>query len=138
MNKSLAAAICALAALPASGGEYLQDDVTGLTEHLFSGGPAKDGIPALTNPEFGKPEDAEYLREDDLVMGVFRHGVAKAYPENLGWWHEIINDRDRRPIHQRPRSAPSPVRALNFNATEVNLAARSSSAFPACSSTATW
>ena len=32
------------------------------------------------------------MREDDLVVGVVRNGVAKAYPENLGWWHEIIND----------------------------------------------
>ena len=122
MNKSLAAAaIFALAALPASGGEYLQDDVTGLTEHLFSGGPAKDGIPALTNPEFGKPEDAEYVREDDLVMGIFRHGVAKAYPENLGWWHEIINDEIGGQFIS-VTLCPLTGTALNFDATGDDLA----------------
>ena len=114
-----AAALCTLA-LPASGGEYLPDDVTGLTEHLFSGGPGKDGIPALTNPVFGRPEEADYVREDDLVMGVFRHGVAKAYPENLGWWHEVINDEIGGQFIS-VTLCPLTGTALNFNATGDDL-----------------
>ena len=123
MSKRLAAAaaLCTLAALPAAGGEYLPDDVTGLTEHLFSGGPGKDGIPALTNPVFGRPEEAEYVREDDLVMGVFRHGVAKAYPENLGWWHEVINDEIGGQFIS-VTLCPLTGTALNFNATGDDLA----------------
>ena len=60
---------------------------------IVSGGPPKDGIPALTNPEFVTSSEASYLRENDLVLGVSINGVAKAYPENMGWWHEIINDQ---------------------------------------------
>jgi hypothetical protein len=26
------------------------------------------------------------------VIGVVRNGVAKTYPEHLGWRHEIVND----------------------------------------------
>ena len=57
---------------------------------IVSGGPPKDGIPALTNPAFGA--DASYLTDQDLVLGVFINGVARAYPHNIGWWHEIVND----------------------------------------------
>ncbi len=61
--------------------------------HMLSGGPGKDGIPAMTNPEFVDPDQVEYVRDDELVMGVYMHGEVKAYPENLGWWHEIVNDQ---------------------------------------------
>jgi hypothetical protein len=51
----------------------------------------KDGIPALSNPSFAT--DASFLNDDDLVLGVVINGLAKAYPHNIGWWHEIVNDR---------------------------------------------
>jgi hypothetical protein len=53
---------------------------------------AKDGIPALTNPDFADPEDITYLADEDIVIGVVIDGVARAYPHNIGWRHEIIND----------------------------------------------
>ena len=60
---------------------------------ITSGGPPKDGIPALTNPPFVGPSRVTYLQDDDLVLGVVVNGEAKAYPNNIGWWHEIVNDR---------------------------------------------
>ena len=68
------------------------EDIGQLTDHLISGGPGIDGIPAMTNPEFAALEQITYVQEDDLVLGVVMHGEARAYPENLGWRHEIIND----------------------------------------------
>jgi predicted small lipoprotein YifL len=61
---------------------------------LISGGVSKDGIPALTRPDFVSPSSngASYLSDSDMVLGVFINGVAKAYPHNIGWHHEIIND----------------------------------------------
>ncbi len=61
---------------------------------VVSGGVAKDGIPALTNPKFVEPasSEARYLRSADIILGAVVNGVAKAYPENILWWHEIIND----------------------------------------------
>ena len=59
---------------------------------IVSGGVAKDGIPALTNPAFVISSEVSFVAEHDLVLGLVVDGVAKAYPENIGWWHEIVND----------------------------------------------
>lgn len=60
---------------------------------IVSGGPPKDGIPALTNPSFVAASEVSYLNEDDMVLGVVINGDARAYPHNIGWWHEIVNDK---------------------------------------------
>ncbi len=54
----------------------------------------RDAIPALTDPVFVDPghESAGYLADTDLVMGLEISGQAKAYPHNIGWWHEVVND----------------------------------------------
>ena len=59
---------------------------------VVSGGPPKDGIPALNNPTFVGALGVNYLSENDLVLGVVINGEARAYPHNIGWWHEIVND----------------------------------------------
>ena len=88
------ATLCWLAAAPAwSGSPFPFEHLDQLTGHLRSGGPPIDGIPAVTNPDFAPASQIEYVRDTDLVIGVVRGGEVKAYPENLGWWHEIINDR---------------------------------------------
>lgn len=58
---------------------------------VFDGGPGKDGIPALTNPELISPSAASYLLEDDLVLGLKRGNTVIAYPHRILDWHEIIN-----------------------------------------------
>ena len=80
-----------VAIYPAEAGRY--DDPSFLRNHLLSGGVAKDGIPALTNPTFVAPDEIGYLAEDDVVMGLVINGEPRAYPHNIGWWNEIINDR---------------------------------------------
>lgn len=59
----------------------------------MDGGPAKDGIPALTNPSLVTPTDggAGYLLDRDRVIGLVVDGEAIAVPLNIGWWHEVIN-----------------------------------------------
>ena len=59
---------------------------------IVSGGPGRDAIPALTNPVFVTAGDTPLL-PDALVLGVVEGGEARAYPHNLLWHHEIINDR---------------------------------------------
>ena len=60
---------------------------------IVSGGPGKDGIPALTNPAVVPAETADtFLVPEDLVLGVVINGEARAYPHGVLWWHEIIND----------------------------------------------
>ena len=59
-------------------------------DNVFIGGPGADGIPAMTNPAFVSAAEADFVADFDLVMGVYMHGVAKAYPENLGFSLEIL------------------------------------------------
>jgi len=56
------------------------------------GGPAVDGIPAIRDPKFVSVEDADYLRDQDIVIGIVRNGDARAYPLRILVWHEIVND----------------------------------------------
>jgi len=64
-----------------------------LPQHMRSGGVPPDGIPAMTNPEAVAPDEAQYLSDSDLILGLAINGQARAYPHNLGWKHEVINDR---------------------------------------------
>jgi len=59
---------------------------------ILSGGPPKDGIPAIDNPKFIKVSEATHLSETEPVIGVVVDGVAKAYPLQVLMWHEIVND----------------------------------------------
>jgi hypothetical protein len=59
---------------------------------ILSGGPPKDGIPALLHPKFVAADQAKYLDEDDQVIGVVIGGVARAYPIKILTWHEAVND----------------------------------------------
>ncbi len=68
-------------------GEWLVPD-----DEVFDGGPGKDGIPAISNPGFTGPGEAQYLTDNDLVLGLVKDGVARAYPHNILDRHEIVND----------------------------------------------
>ena len=59
--------------------------------NVLSGGPAKDGIPALDNPAFVPV--SEFARPDN-VQALLLEGSTetKAYPYNILVWHEIVND----------------------------------------------
>lgn len=59
---------------------------------VLDGGPGKDGIPALTNPEFVEASAVDYLSNDDLVLGYFDGNEARAYPHSILDYHEIVND----------------------------------------------
>ncbi len=60
---------------------------------IQSGGPVKDGIPALTDPRFVSAQEADrFLSPEDRVLGVERSGVSKAYPIKILNWHEVVND----------------------------------------------
>ncbi len=57
------------------------------------GGPPRDGIPALDNPQFVTADAAKNLEPASRVMGVVHKGIAKAYPILIMNWHEIVNDK---------------------------------------------
>ena len=64
-------------------------------DEVIDGGPGKDGIPAIANPDFLSADDADqagYLENDDLVL-IFKDGLdISAYPHAILDWHEIVND----------------------------------------------
>ena len=63
-------------------------------EEIVSGGPPKDGIPAIDEPRFQSvPAADRWLEPDEPVLVVERNGEAKAYPLQIMVWHEIVNDR---------------------------------------------
>lgn len=61
-------------------------------EEILSGGPPKDGIPAILKPKFVDAEKTSFLKDEDRVLGLIVNGEAKAYPIKILNWHEIVND----------------------------------------------
>lgn len=68
------------------------DDALIPPAQIFSGGPDKDGIPAIDNPKFVIVRDVDFLNDDDRVLGITIDGVSKAYPIKILNWHEVVND----------------------------------------------
>ncbi len=62
-------------------------------DEIRSGGPGKDGIPALSQPETVGVADMALLDPSDRVVGVEFDGQSRAYPIRLLNWHELINDQ---------------------------------------------
>jgi Protein of unknown function (DUF3179) len=61
-------------------------------DEFMSGGPAKDGIPAVDDPKFVAVEDADFLEDREPVIELVLDGDARAYPIQILIWHEIVND----------------------------------------------
>lgn len=61
---------------------------------ILSGGPPRDGIPALLNPEVVSIAEAEaWLSPEEGVVAIEAGGEVRAYPLQILMWHEIVNDR---------------------------------------------
>lgn len=56
------------------------------------GGPGKDGIPSIDNPNFTTANDVTFLNDNDLVVGIVSGDEVKAYPHIVLDWHEVVND----------------------------------------------
>lgn len=61
-------------------------------KEILSGGPPKDGIPAIDKPIFIAASKAKSIRDSERVLGITRNGISKAYPIRIMNWHEIVND----------------------------------------------
>jgi hypothetical protein len=72
---------------------FVLDDASVPKRKILLGGPPRDGIPALTNPEFVSAKDATFVKDDDRILGVTFKGIAKAYPIRILDHHEIVNDK---------------------------------------------
>lgn len=60
---------------------------------IRSGGPPKDGIPSIDNPQFVAVEQADtWLKPVEPIIRVQVGDEARAYPLQVLMWHEIVND----------------------------------------------
>ncbi len=79
-------------ALPLAEVPYvLGDDLAAWNAFIMSGGPPPDGIPAIDAPVFIAADEAG-LAPGDRVIGFVHEGEARAYPQNILVYHEIVND----------------------------------------------
>ncbi|MEO7473942.1 MAG: DUF3179 domain-containing (seleno)protein, partial [Gemmatimonadales bacterium] len=95
----IAALAGALALAPPAGAQDRTEWRTDFSRHtvsldeIVSGGPPKDGIPAIDRPAFVAIADADrWLGPRDPVVLVVEGEAAKAYPLQILIWHEIVND----------------------------------------------
>ena len=76
--------------------EFPNGDFSRSTIHfdeVLSGGPPRDGIPAIDDPVFVSLEEAaQRYAATEPVIGLEINGEAKAYPLQVLTWHEIAND----------------------------------------------
>lgn len=62
-------------------------------DEILSGGPPKDGIPALSDPVLVSTKDERFLKPREPVITLEIEGQkARAYPIRYLIWHEIVND----------------------------------------------
>lgn len=62
-------------------------------EEIVSGGPPKDGIPALDEPRFVSVRAAgRWIGDREPVAVVVQGDEVKLYPHQILIWHEIVND----------------------------------------------
>ncbi len=70
------------------------DNATVALSEVISGGPPKDGIPAIDDPQFDDVTQAgKWLDPREPVIRVEHAGMARAYPLQLLIYHEIVNDQ---------------------------------------------
>ena len=64
-----------------------------LEKNVTSGGPPKDGIPAIEKPQYTSAAEADkWLLPEDVVFGIEYQGFVSAYPQRILVWHEIANE----------------------------------------------
>jgi hypothetical protein len=105
---------------PVADGRFpLADAPATLRDATVSGGVGKDGIPAIDDPAFLAAADAS-LDDGDVVFGLALDGEARAYPQSVLVWHEVVNDT----VAGRPVSVtycPLTGTALGFERGETTF-----------------
>ncbi len=61
-------------------------------DDIMSGGPPKDGIPAIDDPKHAPIAEVTDLADTEPVIGVTVNGESRAYPLGILTQHEIVND----------------------------------------------
>ncbi|WP_456388429.1 DUF3179 domain-containing protein [Profundibacter sp.] len=73
--------------------DFTRSSITDWTE-IMSGGPPRDGIPALSDPKFRKAASESRISAREPVITIEINGqTPRAYPIRYLTWHEIVNDK---------------------------------------------
>ncbi|MDB4224855.1 DUF3179 domain-containing protein [Granulosicoccus sp.] len=71
--------------------DYKKSSVT--IDEILTGGPPRDGIPAIDAPVFVDANSAAaWLQDQEPVIALVVNEVARAYPLQILMYHEIVND----------------------------------------------
>ena len=73
--------------------DFSEDNWIISVSEIIDGGPGKDGIPSIDNPDFDLLENTNYVPDDRMVVGIRINGEVRAYPHQILDWHEIVNDK---------------------------------------------
>ncbi len=60
-------------------------------DYVVGANSGKDHIPSVDNPVFSPASEADWLSDDDNVLGVVFEGQPLAIPVRIMIWHEIVN-----------------------------------------------
>ena len=71
---------------------FVVSNATIQLDDILSGGPPRDGIPAIDNPRFITPSEADFMQGDDEVVSVTFGNETRTYPLRILVRHEIVND----------------------------------------------
>ncbi len=90
-------AICLTSCSVGDGGNSEPVDTTSQwsipRSQVVDGGPGKDGIPSIDNPEFSPTSEITFMNDVGLVTAVQVGDKIKAYPHIILDYHEIVNDQ---------------------------------------------
>jgi len=73
-------------------GQFDTRDLKIPRSQIRSGGPPKDGIPALTDPDTAPLDQVRFADQDRMVV-VTMDDQTRAYPIKVLNWHEAVNDQ---------------------------------------------
>ena len=68
------------------------DDTWTLRPRDIREGEGENDIPAINEPRFAAPADVDFLTDSSMVLGLNIGGTLRAYPLDILYWHEIVND----------------------------------------------
>lgn len=92
LGLALASSVMA-STIPTGEPATVQESLAKYWDESLSGGPPRDGIPSIENARFEDAGQADgWLEDGSRIIGIYRNGQARAYPQSLLVWHEIVND----------------------------------------------
>lgn len=63
------------------------------SDEIMDGGPGKDGIPSIDDPNYRAAREIDYVDDKRLILGVKMGDDIRAYPHQVMDQHEIVNDQ---------------------------------------------